>query len=70
MTLSILIWLPLAVGLAGALLPARVAGRWAVLGALATVAIAVDFVVRYHTGRTGLQFLTDRMWISALGIHY
>jgi NADH-quinone oxidoreductase subunit M len=69
MTLSILIWLPLAVALLGALAGARVAPRLAVLGTLAALGIAISFVVRYKTG-SGLQFVTDRMWISALGIHY
>ena len=70
MTLTILIWLPLAVGLLGALLPAPVSSRLAVLGSLATLGIAIDFIVRFHTGGSGLQFITNRVWISALGIHY
>jgi NADH-quinone oxidoreductase subunit M len=69
MTLSILIWLPLAVATAGALAGARFAPRAAVAGSLATLAVAISFVVRYKTG-SGLQFLTDESWISALGIHY
>jgi NADH-quinone oxidoreductase subunit M len=70
MTLTILIWLPLAVSLVAALLPAALVSRLAVLGSLATLGVAVDFVVRFHSGVGGLQFLTDRMWISSLGIHY
>ena len=70
MTLSILIWLPLAVGVVLALTPARLARALAVAGALATLAVAISFVARFDSGRSGLQFVTDRVWISALGIHY
>jgi NADH-quinone oxidoreductase subunit M len=70
MTLSILIWLPLAVALVGALLGARVAPRLTLLGSLAALGIAISFVVRFKTGHVGLQFVTDRAWISELGIHY
>jgi NADH-quinone oxidoreductase subunit M len=69
MTLSILIWLPLAVALLGAFAGPRVASRAAILGALAALGIAISFVVRFKTG-SGLQFVTDRAWISELGIHY
>jgi NADH-quinone oxidoreductase subunit M len=70
MTLTILIWLPLAVALLAAFLPAALTARVAVLGSLATLGIAIDFLARFHSGVAGLQFLTDRMWISSLGIHY
>jgi NADH-quinone oxidoreductase subunit M len=69
MTLSILIWLPLAVGVLGALLGARLAPRVALLGSLAALGIAISFVVRFETGG-GAQFVTDRSWISELGIGY
>src|SRR5438445_11450660 len=70
MTLSILIWLPLAVGLVGSQLPSRVAGRFAAVGSLATLGIAISFLARFKLGHAGLQFVTDKVWISALGIHY
>src|SRR5436305_11060817 len=70
MTLSILIWLPLAVGLVGSQLPSRVAGRFAAAGSLATLGIAISFLARFKLGHSGLQFVTDKVWISALGIHY
>lgn len=73
MTLSILIWLPLAVALLGAILPRptrdAIAPRLAILGSLATLAIAISFVARYDSG-AGLQFVTDQDWISELGISY
>ena len=69
MTLSILIWLPLVVAIFGAIWGASVAPRLALLGSLATLGVAISFVVRYKTGG-GLQFVTDRSWISTLGISY
>jgi NADH-quinone oxidoreductase subunit M len=72
MTLSILIWLPLVVAVLGAIwggAAPKVAPRLALLGSFATLAIAISFVVRYDTGG-GMQFITDRSWISTLGISY
>ncbi len=70
MTLSILIWLPLAVSLIAALLPDKTVPRVTVVGSLATLAVAISFLARFNLGHAGLQFLTDSVWISALGIHY
>ena len=71
MTLSILIWLPLAVSLVvGLLVPARLVARVTVLGSVVTLGIAVSFLARFTLGRSGLQFVTDKVWIAPLGIHY
>jgi NADH-quinone oxidoreductase subunit M len=70
MTLSILIWIPLAVSLVASQLPPRLVSRVSVLGSLVTLGIAISFLVRFKTGHAGLQFVTDKIWISALGIHY
>jgi NADH-quinone oxidoreductase subunit M len=70
MTLSILLWVPLALALVASLLPARLAGRAAVLWSLITLGIAISFVARFKTGVAGLQFITDKVWISSLGVHY
>ncbi len=70
MTLSILIWLPLAVSLLAALLPVRAVSRVSVLGSLVALGIAISFLARFQSGAAGLQFVTDTVWISALGIHY
>jgi NADH-quinone oxidoreductase subunit M len=70
MSLSILIWLPLVIALVAALLPARVGPRLAFLGSLVTLGIAISFVARFYSGRSGLQFVTDKVWIASLGIHY
>jgi len=70
MTLSILIWLPLAVSLAASQLPARFVARISVAGTVVTLGIAISFLARFKLGHAGLQFITDRVWISALGVHY
>ncbi|HEY6397276.1 MAG TPA: NADH-quinone oxidoreductase subunit M [Solirubrobacteraceae bacterium] len=70
MTLSILIWLPLAIALLAGLLPRGLVGRGATIGSLITLGVAVSFVARFELGRAGLQFVTDKVWIAALGIHY
>jgi len=70
MTLTILIWLPLAIALVASQLPARLAGRIAVLNSIVTLRVAVSFLARFKLGHSGLQFVTDKAWISALGIHY
>ncbi|HEV3048421.1 MAG TPA: NADH-quinone oxidoreductase subunit M [Solirubrobacteraceae bacterium] len=70
--LSILIWLPLACGLVGALAPVRgqrTAGVAALLGSLAALALSIGYIADYKPG-AGLQHVTDVVWIAELGIHY
>jgi NADH-quinone oxidoreductase subunit M len=81
--LSILIWLPAACGLVGALLPAgardadaSAARRWsapgliALAGTLGALGLAIAYLVQYGPGSHGLKDVTDVVWISELGIHY
>jgi NADH-quinone oxidoreductase subunit M len=70
MSLSILIWLPLAIAVLAAALPRPWVGRFAATLSLATLGVAISFVARLETGHLGLQFVTDKTWIGALGIHY
>jgi NADH-quinone oxidoreductase subunit M len=70
MSLSILIWLPLVIALVGVLLPTAVGPRFTFVGSLVTLGIAVSFLARFQTGHPGLQFISDQVWISSLGIHY
>jgi NADH-quinone oxidoreductase subunit M len=70
MTLSILIWLPLVIALLAAVAPRRLVGQAAFVGSLITLGVAISFLVRFKLGRAGLQFVTDHLWISSLGIHY
>lgn len=68
--LSIMLWLPAAFGLLGALLPGRLPGRVAIIGSLLALAYAVVYVVDFDSGTAGLQYVTDEQWIEALGINY
>jgi NADH-quinone oxidoreductase subunit M len=70
MTLSILIWLPLVISLVAAVFPGDLVGRVVAVGSLVTLGIAISFLVRFKLGHSGLQFVTDKVWISSLGIHY
>ncbi len=70
MSLSILIWLPLVLALLATQLPARHIGRASALLSLIPLAIAIDFMARFKPSVSGLQFVTDKLWISSLGIHY
>jgi len=51
-------------------LPGRLIGRATALGSLITLGVAISFLARFDTGASGLQFVTDKVWIGALGIHY
>ena len=53
-----------------ALFPTAWVPRISVLGSVVTLGIAISFVARFKTGVGSLQFVTDKVWISALGIHY
>src|SRR2546423_10938702 len=70
MPLSVLIWLPAASALLAGFAPRRSTSRIALLGALATLGLAIGTLAAFDRDQAGLQFVTDRMWISALGIHY
>ena len=70
MTLSILIWLPLAVSVVCLAVPRRLVGWASVAGSVVTLGIALSFLIRFQNGHSGLQFVTDSVWISSLGIHY
>jgi NADH-quinone oxidoreductase subunit M len=69
-TLSILIWLPLAIAVIAATFTGQQVGRFSAIASLAPLAIAISYVARFHLHHSGLQFVTDRTWIGALGIHY
>jgi NADH-quinone oxidoreductase subunit M len=67
--LSILIALPLAGALIGAIWGGR-SGRWfALAGSALALAYAIVAVVRFKAGG-GLQFVTDETWIATLGVHW
>ncbi|HVW16882.1 MAG TPA: NADH-quinone oxidoreductase subunit M [Solirubrobacteraceae bacterium] len=67
--LSILLALPAAGGALGALAGGRAARWWGLAGSLLALAYAIVALVRFHAG-DGQQFMTDDMWISAIGVHW
>jgi NADH-quinone oxidoreductase subunit M len=71
--LSVLIWLPIGAGVAVMLLGDRniVAGRWlALLGSLATLALAVPLWTHFDTGSAALQFPELLPWIPRFQAFY
>ncbi|HWI09624.1 MAG TPA: NADH-quinone oxidoreductase subunit M, partial [Solirubrobacteraceae bacterium] len=68
--LSIMLWLPLALGIAGLVAPPRVAGRLALAGSGLALAYAILYLVDFESGLSGLQHVTDETWIGELGISY
>jgi NADH-quinone oxidoreductase subunit M len=68
--LNVILWLPLAVALAGLLLPGRLAGAWSFAGSLASLGLAVALLAGFDAGAGGLQRLVSEAWIEPLGIRY
>ncbi|MGA9314048.1 MAG: proton-conducting transporter membrane subunit, partial [Solirubrobacteraceae bacterium] len=76
--LSILIWLPAACGLLGALIPGgtQTARKWglpgllALAGTIVALGLAIAYIVQYGPDSHGLKDVTDIVWIAELGIHY
>ena len=71
--LSILIWLPGACGLLGAVIAGRnqrLPGLLALAGSTGALGLAIAYIVQYGPGSHGLKDVTDVVWISELGIHY
>ena len=68
--LNVILWLPLAVGLIGFLLPRNLAGWWAVLGSAATLALSVALLFDFQSGTDALQHAVSESWIPSLGVRY
>jgi NADH-quinone oxidoreductase subunit M len=70
--LSILIWLPAAAAVIGAITGGeRAAGGFTLLGSLGSLAIAIALITGYDSAASGqLTHVTDVVWIRSLGIHY
>ena len=67
--LSIVLWLPLIAGVLALL--AGPGARWlALAGSVATLVYAIALIVDFDSSALGLQYVTDEVWISELGIHY
>lgn len=65
-----LLWTPLVFGLIGLLLPRRLAGWWATLGAAVTLGVAIALLAGFDSGTAGLQDTVETTWISGLGVDY
>src|SRR5579859_5595147 len=70
--LSILIWLPAAAAVIGAITGGeRAAGGFTLLGSLGALAIAIALIAGYDASNSGqITHITDVVWIRSLGIHY
>ncbi len=68
--LSIPLWLPAVGGVVALLLPGRLARFAGLIGAALALGYAVTLIVDFDSSVSGLQYVTDRSWISELGIHY
>jgi NADH-quinone oxidoreductase subunit M len=68
--LSVLLWLPLAVGLVGFVLPRRAVAPAAVAGSLGALGLAIALVADFHLGTPSLQHSVDVSWIPGLGVRY
>ena len=67
---NLLLWVPLAVGLACFAWPRRAAGWLALGGSLTTLGLAVALVADFDSGAAGLQHVVDESWIPDLGVRY
>jgi NADH-quinone oxidoreductase subunit M len=47
-----------------------ISGALAMLGSLATLGLAIGYIVDFKAGGAHLQHVTDVVWIAELGIHY
>ncbi len=67
--IQILLWAPLAAGLAAALFPTRLTGWVAAVGSLASLVLAIVVAARFDPS-LGLQHTVDDSWIPTLGVRY
>src|SRR5438874_1163040 len=66
--LSAILWLPL-IGAVGAVLLPRVAGwGWALLTALADLALCLVLIAQFSSSTAGFQFVEHVDWLPAVGI--
>jgi NADH-quinone oxidoreductase subunit M len=68
--LSIVLFLPLAFGVIGLMVPERAASKVALAGTFLVAAYAVLYVADFDSSSGALQYVTDETWIAELGIHY
>jgi len=67
--IQVLLWAPLAAGLVAVLVPGRISGWVATLGALVSLVLGVVVVAGFDPSG-GLQHTVDESWIPTLGVRY
>jgi NADH-quinone oxidoreductase subunit M len=67
--LTWIVFIPVAVGLIGFLMPSRIVGWWALLGSLVSLGLAIALVVGFDSSG-GLQEVVDQSWIPQLGVRF
>jgi NADH-quinone oxidoreductase subunit M len=68
--LNVLLWLPLAFALLCLVVGRRAAGPVSLVGALATLGLAIALVADFESGAAGIQHAVDESWIPDLGVRY
>jgi NADH-quinone oxidoreductase subunit M len=69
-TLTILVFVPLAAGIIQAFLP-RPLNKWfAAAASVGVLAYSIALLIDYPSSGGGLKWATDHVWIKELGIHY
>ena len=70
MTLTLLVFLPLAAGFVQAFLPRALARWFAASAALGVLGYSIALLADYPSSGGGLRWAVDEVWIQELGIHY
>ena len=68
--LNVILWLPLAVGLIGFLLPRSLSAWWSVAGAGVSLVLAIVLITDFETTNGALQHVVSHEWIPELGVRY
>jgi NADH-quinone oxidoreductase subunit M len=68
--IQVLLWLPLAAGLACFIVPRRLVPVFAVAGTLGTLGLAIAIVAGFDSATPGLQHVVNDSWIPDLGVRY
>jgi NADH-quinone oxidoreductase subunit M len=68
--IQVMLWLPVAAGLACFLVPRRTVAATATLASLVTLLMALALVAGFTIGEPGLQHAVDESWIPDLGVRY
>ena len=70
MTLSILIVVPVVAGVLQALMPRPLARWFSASSAVGVLGYSIALLASYPASGGGLKWVTDKVWIGELGIHY